>query len=149
MRIYADPSFLVSLLYAPDAGHPAARSFFAAHGSDEWITTEWAGFETVNSLRQLCVRYPSLSPSVPESLRRFFKHLHRHGPFQFEETDFQEALRDCHQYSTSHGDTLTMRAADVLHVALCEQLTPDLFVTRDKQQYALAVARMFNAQLVP
>ena len=44
--------------------------------------------------------------------------------------------------------TLRMRAADVLHVALLEEINPDLFVTRDKDQHALAVARAFPARLL-
>lgn len=42
-----------------------------------------------------------------------------------------------------------MRSADVLHVALMEQITPDLFVTRDKDQHALAASRAFVSRLLP
>ena len=44
---------------------------------------------------------------------------------------------------------MKMRSADVLHVALLEQITPDLFVTRDKDQHALAVNRAFKSRLLP
>lgn len=149
MRIYADPSFLVSLLFPTDAGHAAAKAVFLAHPGAAWLTSEWSQFETVNSLRQLCRKYTALAREVPEGLRRYFKHLHRAGQFEFQETDLLEAVRDGQQYSTAHGCTLTMRGADVLHVALLEQLNPDLFVTRDRHQHALALARAFRSQLVP
>ena len=42
-----------------------------------------------------------------------------------------------------------MRSADVLHVALLEQIEHDLFVTRDRDQHALAVSRAFKSQLLP
>jgi predicted nucleic acid-binding protein len=149
LRVYADTSFLVSLLYAPDSGHAAARSEFFAHRGATWITSDWSQFETVNGLRQLCRRYPSLKPEVPEALRRYFKHLHRAGQFALAETDLPEAVREGQQYSTAHGCASPMRCADVLHVALLEQINPDLFVTRDRHQHALAQARAFRSQLVP
>jgi predicted nucleic acid-binding protein len=148
VKIYADPSFLVSLLFPTDSGHDSAMAVFLAYPEAEWITSEWSQFETVNSLRQLCRKYATLAHEVPEGLRRYFKHLHRAGQFEFAETDLLEAVRESQQYSTAHGSTLTMRAADVLHVALLEQLTPDLFVTRDRHQHTLALARAFRSQLV-
>jgi hypothetical protein len=39
-------------------------------------------------------------------------------------------------------------SVDVLHVALLEQINPDLFLTRDKDQGALANARGFETIVV-
>ena len=39
--------------------------------------------------------------------------------------------------------------ADTLHVALLEQLNPDLFVTRDRDQFDLAQARGFTCRYLP
>lgn len=149
MRIYADTSFLVSLLYPPDVGHAAAANVFRHNVGAEWQTSEWTQFETFNALRQLCRKNPGPPPEIPEALRRYFKHLHTAGQFVFSETDLVEALRECQQLSAAHGTTIPMRAADVLHVALLEQINPDLFVTRDKAQYDLATARAFPSRLVP
>lgn len=149
MTIYADTSFWVSFLYTADKGHAAARTAFGQHVGAEWLTSDWAGFETANSLRQLCVQAPTLAPSIPEALRRYWKHLHEKGPLRLVTTRFDDALRDSHQYSTAHATMLTMRSADVLHVALMEQINPDLFITRDRKQHELAVARAFRTQLVP
>jgi len=149
VRIYADPSFLVSLLFARDRGHATARAAFLAQGAAEWLTSQWSLFETYNSLRQLCLRTAGPRPEVPEALRRYSKHLHVAGKFTQVDTDMTEALHECQQISTAHGSTLRMRSADVLHVALLEQLQPDLFVTRDDDQHALARARAFQSRLVP
>jgi predicted nucleic acid-binding protein len=148
MRIYADTSFLVSLLYPHDAGHAAAMAVFKKNYGDEWVTSEWTQFETSNSLRQLCVQYPRLNPDVPEALRRYFKHLHKSGPFSLEPIDWSELLKDSHQISVACGNAITARSADLLHVAVLEQITVDLFVTRDKKQHELAIARAFTSQLV-
>jgi hypothetical protein len=40
---------------------------------------------------------------------------------------------------------LKARSADTLHVAILEQINPDTFVSRDKDQIALANARGFRA----
>ncbi|MGA2853136.1 MAG: PIN domain-containing protein [Verrucomicrobiota bacterium] len=148
MRIYADTSFLVALLYPPDAGHDAAMAEFKKHFNAEWITSDWSQFETGNSLRQLCVQNQKLNPDVPEALRRYFKHLHRVGPFSLNMVDWQELLKDSHQISAACGNSIVARSADLLHVAALEQITPDLFITRDKKQHELAVARAFASQLV-
>ena len=148
MTLYADTSFLVSFLYRADAGHAAARAFFRQHAKDEWLTSSWSQFETVNSLRQLCRHRPAPRPQVPEALRRLFKHWHDRGAFSLREADLEEAVRECEQISAAHGTRLAMRAADVLHVALLEQINPDLFVTRDREQHDLAMARAFQSHLV-
>ena len=148
MRIYADTSFLVALLYPPDAGHSAAMAVFKKNYHAGWITSEWSQFETGNSLRQLCVQYPGLNADIPEALRRYFKHLHKAGPFSLDEVDWPELLKDSHQISVAFGNSMVARSADLLHVAALEQIAPDLFVTRDKKQHDLALARAFNSQLV-
>lgn len=148
MKIYADTSFLVSLLYTHDAGHPAAWKFYQANAANDWLTSEWSFFETANSLRQLCVRY-GVRPEMAEGLRRYFKNLHRFGPFALAATDWPEMLRDSQQISAACAALLPAASADLLHIAILEQLNPDLFLTRDKKQHALARARAFDSKLIP
>jgi len=148
VRIYADSSFLVSCLYPADLHHAPARSFFRQYASAEWLTTEWSQFETANSLRQLCLASRGPKPMVVESIRRLFKHWHTRGPFQLADTEMSEAIQECQQLSAAHAAAQRMRSAAVLHVALLEQIVPDLFVTRDADQFALATQRAFPAQLV-
>lgn len=149
MRIYSDTSYLVSLLYPGDKKHAGARKFFSAHATDQWLTSTWSQFETANSLRQLCLANPGPKPLVAESLRRLFKYWHSRGPFLFVETQLDEAVNECQHLSAAHATAMRMRSADVVHVALLEQMTPDLFVTRDEDQFKLAQQRAFPAQLLP
>lgn len=149
MRIYADSSFLVSCLYPPDKGHAAAKGFFNRHPGAEWLTTSWSQFETANSLRQLCLASNGPTPITAESIRRLFKHWHARGPFCLVETQLEEAMTECQQLSAAHGTAMRMRSADVLHVAFLEQINPDLFVTRDAEQFKLANQRALPAQLIP
>lgn len=146
MRIYADTSFLVSFLYLGDIAHAGARGAFRQHASDDWLTSSWSQIETINSLRQLCLAGAD-APRI-EAMARFFKHLHRAGPFELIETSCEDAFRDCQQLSAAFGSQMRMRSADVLHVALLEQINPDLFLTRDKDQGALAKARGFETVVV-
>ena len=44
----------------------------------------------------------------------------------------------------AHGYRMKARSADTLHVAILEQINPDLFVTGDKDQQSLAIARGFQ-----
>jgi predicted nucleic acid-binding protein len=148
MRIYADASFLVSLMYPGDSQHQSTRVFFAAHDREEWITSAWSQFETWNGLRQLCKKHRGPAPATVEGLIRLFKRWHDRGPFRLDDTDLNEAVQDCRQMSAAHATTLRMRSADALHVALLEQITPDLFVTRDRDQHELAVSRAFKSTLV-
>ena len=149
MKVYADTSFLVSLLYPGDRQHGAATAFFSRLQAEDWQTTDWSQFETVNTLRQLCLASPGAQPQAIESIRRLFKHWHRHGAFERAEVDLVGALAESHQLNGALGNQLRMRSADVLHVAMLSELNPDLFVTRDKDQHALAVAAGYAAQLLP
>lgn len=148
MRIYADTSFLVSLLYFQDTAHAAAKNFFLNQRTADWIASLWSEFETVNSLRQLCLIQNGPTPAEIEALRRLFKHQFTHGNFEREHVEMDEAIIECHTISAAHATAMRMRSADVLHIAILEQVTPDLFVTRDKEQHDLALARAFQSVLI-
>jgi predicted nucleic acid-binding protein len=145
MRIYADASFLVSWLYSGDKQNRKARSWFTAHQNADWILSDWSRFETLNSLRGLCLQSHGPKPERIEALRRYFNHLVYHGPFDYERVDWQEALRDANQISAGFATRLKARSADTLHIAILEQINPDIFVSGDRDQVALARARGFHA----
>jgi predicted nucleic acid-binding protein len=146
VRIYADTSYLVSTLYTGDVRHVVARRTFHRHFGDDWISTGWLAFETANTFRQLCLG--GLASNRAEGLIRMFRRLHTWGPFQAVDVDMELALADCHQLSAAAGSKVRMRSADVLHVALLEQLSADLFITRDADQFALAQSKGFSCLLV-
>ena len=145
MRVYPDASFLVSWLYSADVNNGRARTWFSAHQTDDWIVSEWSWFESVNALRSLCLASGGPRRELVEGLRRYFKRLLRVGPFDFERVDWDDVLKDANQISTGYAARQRARAADTLHVAILEQVQPDLFVTGDRDQTLLARARGFNA----
>lgn len=145
MRIYADASFLVSWLYSGDKQNRRARSWFIAHQNADWILSDWSRLETLNSLRSLCLQSKGPKPAQIEALRRYLNHLRYHGPFDYQRVDWQEVLRDANQISTGFAARLKARSADILHIAILEQINPDTFVSGDKDQIALARARGFRA----
>ena len=148
MIIYADSSFIISLLYPGDTAHGDARRFFVSQGPAKWVTSEWTEFETINGLRQLCLAQNGPAPAMMGGFRRLFKRWHTHGNFQREDVELDEAVLECQQISAAHATAIRMRSADVLHVAILEQITPDLFVTRDKDQHDLALSRAFKSVLI-
>ena len=145
MTIYPDASFLVSWLYTPDPLNPKARAWFSQHQTDEFLISDWARFETINTLRDLCLRPNPPKRELVEGLRRYFGHLLHIGPFEFAAVDWDEVLKDAHQISAGFAARFKARSADVLHVAILEQLNPDVFVSGDKDQVALATARGFRS----
>ncbi len=145
MTIDPDASFLVSWLYTPDPLNIQARAWFARHQSDDFLVSDWARFETINALRDLCLRPHPPRTELIEALRRYFSHLLQVGPFEFVAVDWDEAFKDAHQISAGFATRLKARSADVLHIAILEQLNPVLFVSGDKDQLALATARGFQS----
>ena len=145
MNIYPDASFLVSWLYKPDPLNAKARVWFAHHQADDFLISDWSRFETINTLRDLCLRPHPPKQELIEALRRYFSHLLHAGPFEFAAVDWDEVLKDAHQISAGFAARLKARSADTLHVAILEQLNPDLFVSGDKDQLMLATARGFRS----
>ena len=145
MTIYPDASFLVSWLYKPDPLNSKARVWFAHHEADNFLVSDWSRFETINTLRDLCLRPHPPRRVLIEALRRYFSHLLLVGPFEFTAVDWDEVLKDAHQISAGFAARQKARSADVLHVAILEQLNPDLFVSGDKDQLMLATARGFRS----
>ena len=60
-------------------------------------------------------------------------------------SDWDEVLQDAHQISAGFAARHKARSADILHVAMLEQINPDLFVSGDKDQLTLATARGFRS----
>lgn len=145
MRIYPDASFLVSWLYTPDLRNAKARAWFSNHQSDDFLVSDWARLETINTLRSLCLRPHPPRPELMEGLRRYFSRLLQVGPFELAAVDWDEALQDAHQVSAGFAARQKARNADILHVAMLEQINPDLFVSGDKAQLSLATARGFRS----
>ena len=144
MKIVPDTSFLVSWLISQDVNHGKAAGWFASRAAEDWIISPWAEFETVNSLRSLVRQTPGPSAVSIEARRRYFKHLFQQGPLIRQTVDWLVAIKDAHEISFALAMRLPVRAADTLHVAILEQVNPDVFVTFDKDQSAVATNRGFQ-----
>ena len=133
MKVYADPSFIVSL-YSPDANSAAAAHIMQALRADRFVTT-FGELEVVNAMG-LRVFRKEVSPSqAHSSLSEFEKDL-RDGIFQIRElTD--AILGRAHQLSRQTAK-LGTRTADLLHVAAALELGADGLYTFDLHQRKLA-----------
>jgi predicted nucleic acid-binding protein len=135
LKVYADPSFIVSL-YSPDANSAAASHIMQALPADRFVTT-FGELEVVNAMG-LRVFRKEVSPSqAHSSLSEFEKDL-RDGIFQIRElTD--AILGRAHQLSRQTAK-LGTRTADLLHVAAALELGADSLYTFDLHQRKLAQA---------
>jgi predicted nucleic acid-binding protein len=136
LKVYADPSFIVSL-YSPDANSAAASHIMQALPADRFVTT-FGELEVVNAMG-LRVFRKEVSPSqAHSSLSEFEKDL-RDGIFQIRElTD--AILGRAHQLSRPTTAKLGTRTADLLHVAAALELGADSLYTFDLHQRKLAQA---------
>ena len=133
MKVYADPSFIVSL-YSPDASSAAAARTMQAPG-DRFMTT-FGELEVVNAMG-LRVFRKEVSPTQAQSSLLDFENDLRDGVFQLRElTD--PILERAHQLSRQTTAKLGTRTADLLHVAAALELGVDCLYTFDLHQRKLA-----------
>lgn len=126
MTIYPDASFLVSWLYKPDPLNVKARVWFAQHQTDDFLISDWARFETINTLRDLCLRTRPPKQELVEGLRRYFSHLLQVGPFEFVAVDWDEVLKDAHQISAGFAVRLKARSAWTTNASVVVEATTSL-----------------------
>ena len=133
MKVYADPSFIVSL-YSPDANSAAASHIMQALPADRFVTT-FGELEVVNAMGLRVFRKEVSPAQAHSSLIEFEKDL-RDGIFQIRElTD--AILGRAHQLSRQTAK-LGTRTADLLHVAAALELGADSLYTFDLHQRKLA-----------
>jgi predicted nucleic acid-binding protein len=134
LKIYADPSFLVSL-YSLDGNSVAASRTMQASAADRFLTT-LGELEVINALQMRVFRKEVSSEQVHSSLDDFEKHL-RDGVFQLRELrdTFFERARQLSKLTTAKMGT---RTADVLHVAAALGLGATHLYSFDQRQRKLA-----------
>jgi predicted nucleic acid-binding protein len=134
LKIYADPSFLVSL-YSPDANSAAAARTMQASTGDRFVTT-FGELEVVNALGLRVFRKEVSAAQAQSSLIDFEKDL-RDGILQLRglpEPVFERARQLSRQTTAKLGT----RTADLLHVAAALELGVDCLYSFDQQQRKLA-----------
>ena len=136
MKIYADPSFLVSL-YSPDSNSAAAtRAMRAVRG--ECFVTTLGELEVVNAFGLRVFRKEVSATQAQSSVIDFENDLGG-GIFQLrglQEVFFERARQLSRQTTTKLGT----RTANLLHVAAALELGADRLYSFDKQQRRLAQA---------
>jgi predicted nucleic acid-binding protein len=134
LKVYADPSFIVSL-YSPDANSAAAARTMQASSADRFLTT-FGELEVVNAMGLRIFR-KEVSPAQAQSSRLEFEKDLRDGVFRLRElTD--PILERARQLSRQTTAKLGTRTADLLHVAAALELGVDCLYTFDLHQRKLA-----------
>ena len=134
MKVYADPSFIVSL-YSPDANSVDAAHTMQASPANRFLTN-FGELEVVNAMGLRVFRKEVSPAQAHSSLIEFEKDL-RDGIFQIRElTD--SILERAHQLSRQTTAKLGTRTADLLHVAAALELGADSLYTFDLHQRKLA-----------
>jgi len=139
--IYADTSVLLAVRIRRDTFYCAALSYYEANQDEVWLWSPWHRVEVFNSIRQL-VRHPEaerrLSHSEAKALIHRIETDVRLGYFTHLEADWRDVLRTANEISIASSLNLTCRAPDLLHVAYAKELGAEIFVTFDRDQFALA-----------
>jgi predicted nucleic acid-binding protein len=134
LKVYADPSFIVSL-YSPDANSAAAVHAMQVSSTDRFVTT-FGELEVVNAMGLRIFRKEVSPVQAQSSLVEFERDL-RDGIFHLRGlTD--SILERARQLSRKTTAKLGTRTADLLHVAAAHELGADCLYTFDQQQRKLA-----------
>jgi predicted nucleic acid-binding protein len=134
LKIYADPSFLVSL-YSPDANSAAATRTMQASRRECFVTT-LGELEVVNAFALRVFRKEVTLAQSEASLADFEQDL-RGGVFQLRglsDSIFERARQMSRQTTAKLGT----RTADLLHVAAALELGVDCLYSFDQMQRKLA-----------
>lgn len=134
MKVYADPSFLVSL-YSPDANSPAAARAMQTPSLQRFVTA-FGELEVVNAMG-LRVFRKEISPAQSQASITQFENDLRDGVFQLRglaDSVFERARQLSRQTTAKLGT----RSADLLHVAAALVLGADCLYTFDAHQRKLA-----------
>jgi predicted nucleic acid-binding protein len=136
LKIYADPSFLVSL-YSPDINSQVAARMMRNAKGDHYISV-FGELEVVNAL-QLRIFRKELSTRQAQSSLQAFEHDIRDAILLLRPVSDQvfERARQLSQQTTARLGT---RTTDLLHVAAALEMGAAYLYTFDQQQRALAQA---------
>jgi len=136
MKVYADPSFIVSLYYLDVHSAEAERRF--RQSSPTVVLTSLAELEVVNAL-QLRVFRKEASASQIRTAKGQFANDIRAGVFATAAVP-AEAYELAQNISTKRSATLGTRTVDILHVACASLHGVEGFWTFDARQAELAKA---------
>jgi predicted nucleic acid-binding protein len=134
LKVYADPSFVVSL-YSSDANSISAARTMKASSGDRLLTT-FGELEIINAM-SLRVFRNEISPAQARSSLGAFEIDLRDGVFLVRNLA-DSILERARQLSLQTTAKLGTRSADLLHVAAAIELGADCIFTFDQHQRKLA-----------
>jgi predicted nucleic acid-binding protein len=134
LKVYADPSFVVSL-YSSDANSISAARTMKASSGDRLLTT-FGELEIINAM-SLRVFRNEISPAQARSSLGAFEIDLRDGVFLVRNLA-DSILERARQLSSQTTAKLGTRSADLLHVAAAIELGADCIFTFDQHQRKLA-----------
>jgi predicted nucleic acid-binding protein len=134
LKVYADPSFIVSL-YSLDSNSAAASRTMQVSSAQPLITT-FGELEVVNAMGLRVFRKEVSLAQSQSSLLAFENDL-RNGIFQLREL-VDSILERGRQLSQRTAAKLGTRTSDLLHVAAALELGADYLYSFDLQQRKLA-----------
>jgi predicted nucleic acid-binding protein len=134
LKVYADPSFIVSL-YSPDVNSAAAARAMRAH-VEECLVTTFGELEVVNAMG-LRVFRKEISPAEAQASLKEFEKDCRERVFQVRALS-DGVLARALELSRQTTAKLGTRTADILHVAAALELGADRLYSFDQHQRKLA-----------
>lgn len=137
MKVYADSSFLVSLM-VEDGNTDAARRFLLKH-PQVLPYNPLHRLEVRNGIRLRVHRREIDAGRRDAALRQIDDDL-ADGLLMHQAMPWTEALRQAESLGATHAERLGTRAADTLHVAAALLTGVQRFLSFDRKQRALATA---------
>jgi len=134
LKIYAEPSFLVSL-YIPDVNSAAALHTMQVSTGDLFITA-LGELEAINAFGLRVFRREASQAAAQSALANFEKDL-REGTLQIRGLS-DEVFERARQLSWQTTPKLGTRAADLLHVAAALEFGAEYLFSFDQKQRKLA-----------
>jgi predicted nucleic acid-binding protein len=147
MSVYADTSFIVRLL-SSEPGSDAATAEFHSMGRPRLPFLSLHKLEVANAIRQRAFRNrhsisgserSSIKRNKETSLARMVRWI-QHGWLTEKTLDWELAAEFACDLSEKHGDRISARSFDLLHIAFAIQLDSEGFLTTDHAQAEIARA---------
>ena len=140
MRAYFDSGFLFKL-YWHEANTPSAQAIVLRY-QPPILLSRFNEVEILHVARRKtwllgATGQPLLSPIQFHAGMRLFEQDLAHGILARLEVDYDELFEAALELSRKYGQTIPVKTADLLHVAMME-FGFDAFVTADKQQHDFA-----------
>ncbi len=143
MKFYFDTSYLVAL-YVPNDHTSAALRHRTRSDRQPILFTPLHRLELRTTVRQ-CVYNGLLKQSAGRQILRNIEEDLEDGTLKHEPLDWIASLQQAEMVAERQAWTKSCRSLDLWHVSSALEIQADIFVTFDKDQFALARAEGLQA----